>query len=66
MAQHMEKPAARANAGRLSLALCVVAERFENNAPQHVLQREFLRRRCGISPARAAVVASHCFGEARS
>ena len=56
---------ALAGANRGSELSVVATWQSEHNLSPFHLQEQFLRRR-GVSPLRAAIVAAHAFGEARS
>jgi hypothetical protein len=63
MITNRENPAARADAGRAS-GLFVFATKHPEDKPAHRnLQAAFLNRRFGLTPQRAAILASLIFGE---
>jgi hypothetical protein len=63
MTTDKENPAARADAGRAS-GLFVLATKHPEDKPVHrKLQAAFLAGRFGLTPQRAAIIASLAFGE---
>lgn len=63
---HKKKPATRGNAGRASDAVRWGTNGSEATKSIPSQQASYLRRRFGLAPQRAAIVATLAFAEARS
>ena len=65
---HKKETRPRGDAGRASdRFICLAAMTYsENTLSKFNVQELFLSRRFGLSPERAAIIASLAFGEARS
>ena len=65
MRLHKGNPASRANASRAPKMLILADSASENIPSPASLQLKFLRRRFGLAPTLAPIVAFHLFGEAQ-